>query len=55
MEWNPPQKIERKQSILNLFCDYSTFTLILSYFPKDMAIACTISRKYMKQTISPLS
>ena len=27
MEWNPPQNIEIKQSILNLFCNYSTFSL----------------------------
>ena len=28
MKWNPPQKIEIKQSILNPFCNYSTFSLI---------------------------
>ena len=44
-------KIEIKQSILNLFCNYSTFPLIkqdcdMSYFPREMAIACPISRKY---------
>ena len=28
MEWNPPQKIEIKESVSNLFCNYSKFSLI---------------------------
>ena len=28
MEWNPPQKIEIKESVSNLLCNYSKFSLI---------------------------
>ena len=53
MEWNPPQNIEIKQSILNLFCNYSTFSLTkwdcdsLFFHIFQMAIACPISKNYI--------